>query len=145
LGFRWLWYIIQAYLGYYVALKLHFFTPGPIHGTSSRDGYYLAMRCLPLNITNRYFILRERVHQLQRPESRQYRRGSPLLRHLQAWWIKGGRRGCLELGVSVSGVSWLTVLFGSYWRLRAWSCDLIGHLVSAWGPKRNHNGFLQGQ
>jgi hypothetical protein len=59
---------IQAYLGYYVALKLRFFTPGPIGhhlGTavSSRDGCYLAMGCLPLNITNSYFILREWVHQ----------------------------------------------------------------------------------
>jgi hypothetical protein len=50
---------IQAYLEYYVALKLHFFTPGPIHRISSRDGCYLAMGCLPLNITNSYFILRE--------------------------------------------------------------------------------------
>jgi hypothetical protein len=44
---------IQAYLGYYVASKLR---------------CYLAMRCLPLYITNIYFILREWVHhQLQRP------------------------------------------------------------------------------
>jgi hypothetical protein len=42
---------IQAYLGYYF-----FFTPDPIQGiSSSRDGYYLAVHCLPLNITNRYF------------------------------------------------------------------------------------------
>jgi hypothetical protein len=54
---------IQAYLGYYVASKLHFFTPGPIQGISCRGGYYLAVRCLPLNITNIYFILREWVHQ----------------------------------------------------------------------------------
>jgi hypothetical protein len=42
---------IQAYLGYYVASKLRgFFTPGPIHRISSRDGCYLAMGCLPLDI-----------------------------------------------------------------------------------------------
>jgi hypothetical protein len=45
--------------GYYVASKLRFFTTDPIHRISSRDGCYLAMGCLPLNITNRYFILRE--------------------------------------------------------------------------------------
>jgi hypothetical protein len=38
-------------------------TPGPIHRISSRDGCYLAMGCLPLNITNRYFSLTEWVHQ----------------------------------------------------------------------------------
>jgi hypothetical protein len=48
-------------------------TPGPIQGISSRDGCYLAMCCLPLNITNRYFILREWVHQLQRPGVGKYR------------------------------------------------------------------------
>jgi hypothetical protein len=50
-------------LGYYVASKLPFFAPGQIQGISCRGGYYLAVRCLPLNITNRYFILREWVHQ----------------------------------------------------------------------------------
>jgi hypothetical protein len=54
---------IQAYLRYYVASKLRIFTPGPIHRISSRDGCYLAMGCLPLKITNIYFILREGVHQ----------------------------------------------------------------------------------
>jgi hypothetical protein len=54
---------IQAYLGYYVASKLRFSTPGPIHRISSWDGCCLAMGCLPLNITNIYFILREWVHQ----------------------------------------------------------------------------------
>jgi hypothetical protein len=34
---------IQACLGYYDASKLRFFTPGPIHRISSRDGCYLAM------------------------------------------------------------------------------------------------------
>jgi hypothetical protein len=33
------------------------------------------MRCLPLNITNIYFILREWVHQLQRPGTGRYRSG----------------------------------------------------------------------
>jgi hypothetical protein len=32
---------IPAYLGYYVASKLRFFTPGPIHRISSRDGGYI--------------------------------------------------------------------------------------------------------
>jgi hypothetical protein len=53
------WKIIQAYLGYYVASILRFFTPGPIQGISCRGGYYLAVRCLLLNITNGYFNLRE--------------------------------------------------------------------------------------
>jgi hypothetical protein len=48
---------------------------------------------------------------------------------------------CLELGVSVGWLWWWTVLFESYWRLCAWSCDLIGHLVSPWPPRRDHNGY----
>jgi hypothetical protein len=40
---------IQAYLGYYVTLNLRSFTPGPIQGISSQGGYYVALRCLPLN------------------------------------------------------------------------------------------------
>jgi hypothetical protein len=47
---------------------------------------------------------------------------------------------CLELGVSVRWPWWWTVLFESYWRLHAWSCELIGHLVSPWRPRGNHNG-----
>jgi hypothetical protein len=47
---------IQVYLGYYETALLY---PDPIHGISSWDGYYLAMRYLPLNITKLYFILRE--------------------------------------------------------------------------------------
>jgi hypothetical protein len=48
---------IRSYVAsYYVALKLRFFTPGPIHRISSLDGCYLAMGCLPLNITNSYLF-----------------------------------------------------------------------------------------
>jgi hypothetical protein len=78
---------IQAYLGYYVASKLRFFTPGPIQGISCRGSYYLAERCLLLNITNRYFILREWVHQYNgrgRGAIDLVYRGSPLLVQRQA-------------------------------------------------------------
>jgi hypothetical protein len=57
-----------------VASKLRFFTPGPIQGISS------------LNITKRYFILRERVHQYNgrgRGAIDPYH-GSPLLGYRQA-------------------------------------------------------------
>jgi hypothetical protein len=73
--------------GYYVASKPRFFTPGPIHRISSRDGCYLAMGCLPLNITNIYFILREGVHQYNgrgRGAIDLVYHGSPLLGHRQA-------------------------------------------------------------
>jgi hypothetical protein len=78
---------VVAYLGYYVALKLRFFTPGPNHRISSRDGCYVAMGCLPLNITNIYFILREWVHQYNghgRGAIELVYHGSPLLGHRQA-------------------------------------------------------------
>jgi hypothetical protein len=90
--------------------KLRFFTPGPIHRISSRDGCYLAMGCLPLNITNIYFILR-----VQRLRAGHYRSGA---------WIKGGRRGLFRIDELGASDSWLTCLFESY-------CDLIGHLASA--------------
>jgi hypothetical protein len=54
---------------------------------SSRDGCYLAMGCLPLNITNRYFILRQWVHQYNghgRGAIDLVYHGSPLLGHRQA-------------------------------------------------------------
>jgi hypothetical protein len=76
-----------AYLGYYVALKPRLFTPGPIQGISSRGGCYLAVRSLPLNITYRYFILREWVHQDNghgRGAIDLVYRGGPLLGHQQA-------------------------------------------------------------
>jgi hypothetical protein len=67
-----------------VASKLRSFTPGPIQGISYREGCYLAMCCLPLYISNIHFILREWVHQLQRPGrggiDRVYH-GSALLEH----------------------------------------------------------------
>jgi hypothetical protein len=100
------WLYIQAYLGYYVASKLCFFTPGLIHRISSRDGCYLAMGCLPLNITNRYFILREWVHQYNghgRGAIDLVYHGSTLLGHRQACMDQGGRRGLFridELGAS---------------------------------------------
>jgi hypothetical protein len=78
---------IQAYMGYYVASKLRFFTPGLIHWISSRDGCYLVMGCLPLNITNIYFIFREWVHQYNghgRGAIDLVYHGSPLLGHRQA-------------------------------------------------------------
>jgi hypothetical protein len=57
----------------YVASKLRFFTPGPIHRISSRDGCYLAMGCLPLNIYIFYF---EGVSSsVQRPRAWRYGSG----------------------------------------------------------------------
>jgi hypothetical protein len=123
--------------GYYVASKLRFFTPGPSHRISSRDGCYLAMGCLPLNITNINFILREWVHQYN-GHGRVYH-GSPLLGHRQACM---DQRQYSLLRIDELGASdrCRTGLFESYWRLRAWSCDLIGHLASEWSPTRNHSG-----
>jgi hypothetical protein len=45
----------------------------------------------------------------------------------------------------LKSMNWVRVtgLFESYWRLRAWSCDLIGHLASAWSPRWNHTGPVQ--
>jgi hypothetical protein len=140
--------IIQAYLGNYVALKLRFFTPGPIHRISSRDGCYLAMGCLPLNITNSYFILREWVHRYNghgRGAIDLVYHGSPLLGHRYRAWIKGSRRGLFRIDELDASGRCLAGLFESYWRLRAWSCDRIGHLASEWSPPRNHSGCLQGQ
>jgi hypothetical protein len=133
---------IQAYLGYYVASKLRFFTPGPIHRISSRDGCYLAMGCLPLNITHRYFILREWVHQYNghgRALIGLVYHGSPLLGHRQACMDqKHSRRGLFRIDELGASDRCRTGLFESYWRLRARSCDLIGHLASVWSPTRNH-------
>jgi hypothetical protein len=76
---------------------------------------YLAVRCFPLNITNRYVILREWVHQYN-GRGRCPNNGSPLLGHRQAVvgtpakWpasMHGSKAvgvACLELGVSVRWV-----------------------------------------
>jgi hypothetical protein len=97
---------IQTNLGYYiyVASKLRFYAPGPM--ANPRDIILerllstLTMRCLPLNITNRYFIFEGVSSSVQRPGAgsidRVYR-GSPLLGH---------PAGVHELGVSVSWVWW---------------------------------------
>jgi hypothetical protein len=98
----------QAYLGYYVASKLRFFTPGTIQGISCRGGYYLAVRCLPLNITRRYFILREWVHQYNgrgRGAIDLVYHGSPLLGQRQAYMDQRQyRRGLFRIGVSIRWV-----------------------------------------
>jgi hypothetical protein len=82
-------------------------TPGPIQGISSQDGCNLAMHCLPLNITNRYFILRVGVHQLQRPGAGQYRSRvswkSIIVTPAGGQGSKVVGVACLELGVSVIG------------------------------------------
>jgi hypothetical protein len=136
---------IQAHLGYYVASKLRFFTPGPIHRISSRDGCYLAMGCLPLNITNIYFILSTTATGVA-----PYRSGVSCTA-VHCWdtgkraWIKGSRRGLFRIDELGASVGRRTGLFESYWRLRAWLCYLICHLASELGPTRNHSGCLQGQ
>jgi hypothetical protein len=139
---------IQAYLGYYVASKLRLFTPGPIQGISIRDGCYLAMGCLPLNIANRYFILREWIHQYN--GRGRYRsgisHGCPSLGHRQACMDQRRyRRGLFRIDKLGASDRCRTGLFESYWRLRAWSCDLIGQLASAWSQRRNPSGCLQAQ
>jgi hypothetical protein len=99
---------------------------GPIRGISYREDCYLAMRCLPLYITNRYFILREWVHQLQRPGRGGIDRGnrrSALSGHRLAVRIKVG--GCgLELAnwVRVPRRLW-------WWTVILLTRDLIGHPV----------------
>jgi hypothetical protein len=126
---------------------MRFFTPGPIHRISSRDGCYLAMGCRPLNITNIYFILREWVHHspVQRPWAGRY--GSGVSRK-SIVGTPASMHGSRAVGVAcLESMNWVRVtgLFESYWRLRAWSCDLIGRLASAWSPRWNHSGCLQGQ
>jgi hypothetical protein len=91
---------IQAYLGYYCT-SLRNCAPLPqaqyMQGISSQDVCYLAVRCLPLNISNRYFILREWVHQLQRPGAGQYR-------SRVSWksivWTQAGGQGSKAVGVA---------------------------------------------
>jgi hypothetical protein len=61
------------------------------------DGCYLAMHCLPLHITNRYFILREWVHQLQWPGAGQH------------WSCVTGRQGWKAVGVANESTNWVQV------------------------------------
>jgi hypothetical protein len=100
---------IQAYLGYYVASKLRFFTPGPIQGISCRGGYSSRALRLPL-----------KVHCWDGGKSA---------------WIKGSIGvACLELGVSIRWVGdWQFYLSptGACAPVTRWPSDLIGHLVGA--------------
>jgi hypothetical protein len=57
----------------------------------------------------------------------------------------GSRRGLFRIDELGASDRCRTGLFESYWRLRAWLCDLIGYLASEWNPTRKHSGCLQGQ
>jgi hypothetical protein len=95
--------------------------PKWIHGISSRDGCYLPALWIWCITVDHCWDTGKRA------------------------WIKGSMCGLFRIDELGASDRCRTGLFESYCRLRAWSCDLIGHLASEWSPTQNHSGCLQGQ
>jgi hypothetical protein len=94
---------MSSFQGYYVASKLRFLPQAQSKGYHLGGGYYLAVRCLPLNITNIYFILSEftRCNGRRRGSIDRVYHGSPLLGHRQA---------CMAVGVAcLESMNWVRV------------------------------------
>jgi hypothetical protein len=83
------------------------FTPNPIHGISYQEGCFLAMRCLPLSITNILFWGSELISYNGR-----WRGNIVHIAEVHCWDTGGGEGSkavgvtCFELGVSVRWLLW---------------------------------------
>jgi hypothetical protein len=117
------------------------------------SGWLLSSRALPPAKYHEYIFYFEGVSaSVQRPRAWHYRSGVSRKSIVgTAASVQGSKAvgvACLELGVSVRWVGdWQFYLSpaGAFTPVTRWPCDLIGHLVEAWGQRWNHNGFLQGQ